>query len=205
MFVRVKIALAVCAVVASATIAAAPAPAAAAPKISQAQWKAFVAQTALGRCDPQFVPTFGSNAQNFIATKTVALASPAFKNFDYGTELEKPMKTTVRTTDPQWNMSTLTVERYGEVVSFLLEMPGGSTRGFFLATGAPSVIGMGSRTFADRLVRNVPTSVLSRGAVVRCGLTRVGIREAGTPQDEGATVIELRGNTVVGFEQSEGG
>jgi hypothetical protein len=173
--------------------------------ISQARWSAFVASTTIGKCDGAFIPAFGSDRQNVVVRKTVTLGAAAYKNFEYGADLEKPMKTRVTTHDPSWRMSTLTVERSGSIVSFFLENPGGSTRGFFVAADPPATIGLGSRTFAERLQQNVPATVLAAGDADGCGLTYIGIRAAGTPEDEGAKTLVLRGHSVAGFEETEAG
>jgi hypothetical protein len=153
------------------------------------------------------VPTLAKNfyGSSVSPQSSVAVGDAAFAKLDYGTDLDKPFATKVRSENPAWSQETLTAERDGDVVSFLLELPGGTTRGFVEATGAPATLANGAPAAVERILRNVPPAALHSDAPTRCGLTLVAVRNKALGADEGFLIIIFRGNKVVGFEESEAG
>jgi hypothetical protein len=192
------------------TLGAVFAPCAASDTTSAGAWRAFVRQNQIGHCFPGFVPVFEHRTLAAVAAldvtpKPIKLEPAAYARLAFGAGFEKPLATEIQTNDPAWRGSTLTAERNGDVVTFSLESPGGTTHGFIVATGRAPVqsridgpdVGRLRRTFAPALV--TPGS-----AVRRCGMSLAAFYEAGE-ENETSLIVVTRDGVVIGATETEEG
>jgi hypothetical protein len=173
-------------------------------------WRTFVRQNQIGRCFPGLVPTFENRTLSGVAAlavtpKPIKLEPAAYERLGFGAGFEKPLATEIQTNDSAWQGSKLTAERNSDVVTFLLESPGGTTRGFIVASGRAPVLSRLLGPDVGRLRRTFAPALVPPGSAVRrCGMSLAAFYEAGE-ENETSLIVVLRDGVVIGATEIEEG
>ncbi len=140
-----------------------------------------------------------------VTPKPIKIEPAAYERLAFGAGFEKPLATEIQTNDPAWQGSKLTAERNGDVVTFLLDSPGGTTRGFIVATGRAPVASRINGPDVGRLRRTFAPALVAPGSAVRrCGMSLAAFYEAGE-ENETSLIVILRDGVVIGATETEEG